>query len=61
MNRSLDELILEARSRAMSAEEREQQRRSFAFGSGAMVNPRITRDSVARVAEELDRERRISS
>jgi hypothetical protein len=39
-----------------SAEQREQQRRSFAFGNAALENDLITREMVDREAERLARE-----
>lgn len=37
----------------MSPSEREEQRRSFAYGNAVMENPRITRKSVDDAAESL--------
>jgi hypothetical protein len=41
----------------MSAEEREAQRRSFAFGNAAMHNQSVTRDLIDREAEKLGSEK----
>lgn len=49
------ELIELARQKKMTPEEREEQRRNFAYGSGVISNPRITRKSVDKVAEEMKR------
>jgi len=49
--------LLEAAKRAQpTAEQREQQRRSFAFGNTAFENSLITREMVDRQAEQLARE-----
>jgi hypothetical protein len=49
--------LLEAAKRAKpTAEEREVQRRSFAFGNTAFENALITREMVDRQAEQLARE-----
>ena len=37
----------------MTDEEREEQRRSFAFGNVSLSNPRITREDIDRAADEL--------
>jgi hypothetical protein len=44
-------LLEQVRNRGMTLGEREQQRRSFAYGSAHIENERITRDTI-RVAEE---------
>jgi hypothetical protein len=46
-------LIERARGIVMSEADREEQRRSFAFGNTALENPRITRDLIDREAETL--------
>lgn len=51
MDASVHQAIEKIKDRGMSKEEREAQRRSFAFGSANIENSRITRDTV-RVAEE---------
>jgi len=49
--------LLEAAKKAQpTAEQREQQRRSFAFGNTAFENSLITREMVDRQAEQLARE-----
>ncbi len=55
---SLDRLIEAARKIEMSDEEREEQRRSFAFGNANIENPRVTRELVDRVADRMAREQR---
>ena len=55
---SLDRLIEAARKIEMSDEDREEQRRSFAFGNANIENPRVTRELVDRVADRMAREQR---
>ena len=55
MTNELRHLIEAAKRVLSSAEEREQQRRSFAYGNTAFENNRITREMVDRQAEELKR------
>ena len=49
----LQKLIDAARLREFSASEREEQRRSFAYGNTKIENPRITRETIDRQAELL--------
>jgi hypothetical protein len=49
----LDELIARARSYEMTPSEREQQRRSFAYGNTKLENERITREIVDAAAVRL--------
>jgi hypothetical protein len=50
------ELLLEAaRSHELSDAEKEQQRRSFAYGNAKIENPRITREMIDQEAEALNR------
>ncbi len=49
----LDQLLETARGLPVSAAEREQQRRSFAFGNTNIENEGITRDAIDRAAEKL--------
>jgi hypothetical protein len=53
MPTNLQKLIDAARSRPFSAEDREAQRRSFAYGNTHIENPRITRETVDEQAELL--------
>ena len=55
---SLDRLIEAARKIEMSDEDREEQRRSFAFGNANIENPRVTRELVDRVADRMAHEQR---
>jgi hypothetical protein len=50
---NLDQLLEMAREVPVSAAEREQQRRSFAFGNTNIENERITRETIDRAAEKL--------
>jgi hypothetical protein len=48
--------LLEAAKRVRpSPEQREEQRRSFAYGNTAVENDRITREMIDRQADELSR------
>ncbi len=55
---SLDRLIEAARKIEMSDADREEQRRSFAFGNANIENPRVTRELVDRVADRMAHEQR---
>jgi len=57
MSKELQQLIEASRLREFPAEEREAQRRSFAYGNTRIENPRITRTTVDRQAEQLRAER----
>lgn len=52
MNERLRLLIEGARGIRPTPEEREEQRRSFAFGNTALANPHITRELINRVADK---------
>jgi hypothetical protein len=56
MMNSLKALLEAAKTAQVSAEHREQQRRSFAYGNTAFENKRITREMVDQQAEKLARE-----
>lgn len=58
---SLETLIAKARTRTMSSEEREEQRRNFAYGNGALANPRITRKSIDATAEKMKQEQQAAA
>ncbi len=45
-----------ARRGRMQAEEREAQRRSFAFGNASLSNPNVTREVVDEAAEKIEDE-----
>ena len=55
MTDALKKLIEATRKLDQSAREREQQRRSFAYGNTKFENDRITREMIDRQAELLDR------
>lgn len=52
----LQNLIDKARKVEMSPQEREAQRRSFAFGNTNIENERITRETIDRAAEKVNSE-----
>ena len=54
-------LLQAAKNFVLTPEEKEQQRRSFAYGNTVIENPRITREMVDRAAEELGAPERIPS
>lgn len=49
----LDELLDETRKLIPSPEEKEEQRRSFAYGNTKIENSRITRETIDSEAEKL--------
>jgi len=53
MSKELQELLEAAKRWKLSADEKEEQRRSFAYGNAKIENPRVTREMVDRQAEEL--------
>lgn len=53
MNENLKALIEVAKGVTPSAEHREEQRRSFAFGNAAFENDLITRDMIDQQASKL--------
>ena len=53
MTENLKNLFDKARSIRLSPEEKEEQRRSFAYGNTNIENPRITRETVNEEAEKL--------
>jgi hypothetical protein len=55
MTKELQELLEAAKNYVASPEQKEEQRRSFAFGNTNIENPRITRETVDKEAEELKR------
>jgi hypothetical protein len=56
MSEELSALLEAAKRAEPSAEHREEQRRTFAYGNTAFENRRITREMVDREAEKLARE-----
>jgi hypothetical protein len=57
MTQKLDELLNKAKSAKPSPEQKEEQRRSFAYGNTNIENSRITRETVDQEAEELKKSR----
>lgn len=55
MSEELHQLIEAAKKVGMTPEQLEEQRRSFAFGNANIENQRVTRETVARAAELLNR------
>ncbi len=53
MTSRLQELLDEARRRSSTPQEKEEQRRSFAYGNTKIENSRITRETVDREADKL--------
>lgn len=58
MTQDIQELLASASKVKSSGEANEQQRRSFAFGNTNIENSRITRETVDREADQLNRERK---
>lgn len=58
MTNELKKLIEAAKRAEPTAEHREKQRRSFAYGNTSFENDRITRDMVDEQAEKLARQLR---
>ena len=56
MSNELQALIEKARSVRMTPEQQEAQRRSFAYGNTKLENDRITKETIDREAERLNRE-----
>jgi len=56
MTDHLQLLIEEARRRPFTVEEREAQRRSFAYGNAKIENDRITREMVAEIDDRVKAE-----
>lgn len=56
MSEKLSRLIEAAKKYAMSASEKEEQRRSFAHGNANLEDERVTRETVDRAAAELSKE-----
>jgi hypothetical protein len=50
MTEDLQELLEAAKKIEMTAEEKDEQRRSFVFGNASIENPLITREMVDRAA-----------
>jgi hypothetical protein len=61
MTNRLQELLDEARKNVLTSQEKEEQRRSFAYGNTKIENSRITREMVDQEAESLKKETTDSS
>ena len=61
MTNRLQELLDEARKNVLTPQEKEEQRRSFAYGNTKIENSRITREMVDQEAESLKKESAESS
>lgn len=57
MSKELEQLLEAAMLHRFSPEEKEEHRRSFAFGNTKIENPRITRELIDEEAEKLTSER----
>jgi len=55
MTNRLQQLLDEAKKTVQTPQEKEEQRRSFAYGNTKIENPRITREMVDREADALDK------
>lgn len=53
MTKNLENLLEAAKNVVLTPEEKERQRRSFAYGNTTIENPRVTREMVDRAADEL--------
>jgi hypothetical protein len=58
MSKETEKLIQAARQRPFTAADKEEHRRSFAYGNTLIENSRITRELIDREAENLTREPR---
>jgi hypothetical protein len=56
MTNELDKLIEAARARPVSEEEREAQRRSFAYGNAKIENPHVTWEMIIEADEKIKAE-----
>jgi hypothetical protein len=61
MTNRLQELLDEAKKNTLTSQEKEEQRRSFAYGNTKIENSRITREMVDQEAESLRKEAADSS
>lgn len=56
MSGELEKLLVAAKQHALTPTEKEEQRRSFAYGNTKIENARITREMVDQEAERLKEE-----
>lgn len=59
MTGTLEALIDAAKKLELTPEQREEQRRSFAFGNTHFENGLITREMIDEQADKIERERRV--
>jgi hypothetical protein len=57
MTDNLKELLEKTKGVDVSPEQKEEQRRSFAYGNTNIENPRITRETIDKAAEKLKKAR----
>jgi hypothetical protein len=57
MTEKLNELLDKAKKVKLSPQQKEEQRRSFAYGNTNIENSRITRETIDREAEKLKKSR----
>ena len=56
MSKELETLLEKAKRVQMTSDEREEQRRSFAYGNTKIENERITREMIDQAADRLPRQ-----
>lgn len=61
MTKQLETLLEAAKKVVLTAEQKEQQRRSFAYGNTKIENSRITREMVDRAADAIGKPKGESS
>ncbi len=61
MTNRLQELLDQARKNVSTSQDKEEQRRSFAYGNTKIENSRITRETVDQEAESLRKQKADSS
>jgi hypothetical protein len=61
MTKHLQDLLEAAKKFVFTSEDKEQQRRSFAYGNTVIENPRITREMIDRAAEALNQSESLRS
>jgi hypothetical protein len=57
MPEDLEKLLEAAKHRLLSDAEREEQRRSFAYGNANIENSNVTRQTVDRAADDLEKQK----
>lgn len=59
--KGIEELLKKARSTEMTQAQREEQRRSFAYGNAQIENERVTRAVIDQAAEALEKDKGTAS